>query len=258
MKEKKNSTSWESVQDWYKRSVGDKGQHYHKEVIFPRLTRYFAEQGAKSLLDLGCGSGVMERHVPSGVRYCGVDLSRSLVSEAKKRAQSKHHKFLVADITKPLELDSADFEAVSVILALQNLESPVGAFANAHQYLTEGGRLYLVMNHPCFRIPRQSFWHLNSEKKSRARCIERYMSSMKIPIQAHPSQGKQSPVTWSFHHPLSSYFKWLQQEGFYVETMEEWCSDKQSQGKYAKGENRSRAEIPLFLFLVARKLPGKV
>jgi hypothetical protein len=34
--------------------------------------------------------------------------------------------------------------------------------------------------------------------------------------------------------------------------MEEWISDKQSSGKFAKMENRSREEIPLFLLLQAR------
>lgn len=257
MKKKKNDTSWENVHSWYKNSVGDKGQHYHQKVILPRLANCMAKHGVRSLLDLGCGSGVLERHLQKGIRYCGVDLSRSLVAEAKKRAKSKEHQFMTADITKPLTIEADEFDAASIVLALQNLEKPAEAFANAHQHLGAGGRLYLVINHPCFRIPRQSFWHLNPEKKSRARCIERYMSSMKIPIKAHPSQGEESPVTWSFHHPLSSYFDWLQQKGFYIESLEEWCSDKQSQGKYAKGENRSRAEIPLFMFIVARKGPSK-
>ncbi len=77
---------------------------------------------------------------------------------------------------------------------------------------------------------------------------------MKIPIQAHPSKGKDSPVTWTFHHPLSSYFQWLNATGFTVETMEEWVSTKESEGKNAKMENRSRAEFPLFLTIVANKV----
>jgi hypothetical protein len=76
---------------------------------------------------------------------------------------------------------------------------------------------------------------------------------MTIPIQAHPSQGTSSESTPSFHFPLSSLTKWLYEAGFLIEQMDEWCSDKKSTGKYAKREDRSRKEIPLFLMVKAVK-----
>jgi hypothetical protein len=111
-----------------------------------------------------------------------------------------------------------------------------------------------VLNHPCFRIPRQSSWGVDLEKKIQYRRIDRYFSSMKIPIQSHPSKGAQSSHTSSFHHSLSRYVQWLKQTGFVIETMDEWCSDKKSTGKHAKMEDTSRAEFPLFLAIVAKKL----
>ena len=86
------------------------------------------------------------------------------------------------------------------------------------------------------------------------RRVDRYMSSLTIPIQAHPSQGEKSVNTWTYHHNLSDYTKMLKEAGFVIESLDEWCSDKQSTGGKAKMENRSREEIPMFLAIIAKKL----
>lgn len=252
-------TSWEPVQNWYKEAVGKEGHHYHQEIILPRLQGLIKTHApnCKSLLDLACGQGVLARALPRGWRYTGVDISPSLIAFAKKHDTHPSHRYLVGDITNPkLELGSTLFDCATVILALQNIENPQAVFVNAARSLENNGTLVLVLNHPCFRVPRQSHWQIDEQKKCRFRRLESYMSPLKIPIQAHPSQGKDSPVTWSFHHPLEAYSKWLFEAGFVIEVMQEWCSTKQSYGKTAKMENRSRQEFPLFMALVARKKEG--
>jgi hypothetical protein len=77
------------------------------------------------------------------------------------------------------------------------------------------------------------------------------MSEQKIPIQTNPGKGEESALTYSYHYPLSSYCNWLQKESFHIFKMEEWISDKKSEGARAKMENRARCEIPLFLALLA-------
>jgi hypothetical protein len=94
---------------------------------------------------------------------------------------------------------------------------------------------------------------VDEENKIQYRRIDRYFTPMKIPIQAHPSQGQESTTTWSFHHPLSDYTHWLHEAGFSINLIDEWCSDKESIGRTAKMENRARQEIPLFLTIAAQK-----
>jgi hypothetical protein len=69
----------------------------------------------------------------------------------------------------------------------------------------------------------------------------------------NPSQQERSETTWSFHHPLSYYSKCLYENGFVILKIEEWISDKKSEGKRAAMENQSRKEIPLFLTILAKK-----
>lgn len=249
----KPSTSWEGVEKWYSGIVGEEGHYYHKHLIVPNLLRLMKLKKTDSVLDLACGQGVLARVLPETVKYMGVDISPSLIKEAKKLDTNPLHDYMVSDATKPLDLTSKEFTHSSIILALQNIEAPNLVFKNLNKHLQPGGKLFIVLNHPCFRIPRQSSWQVDEAQKIQFRRINRYKSAMKIPIQAHPSKGEQSTETWSFHYPLESYVNWLFQEGFVVEQLEEWCSNKMSTGGAAKMENRSREEIPMFLTIVAKK-----
>ncbi len=244
------STSWENSHKWYDSIVGEKGHYYHEQIVLPNSLKLLKLQKGDSLLDLGCGQGVLARSLPPGVSYAGVDAAPSLIHSAK--AKSKHP-FYVSDITQPLSIKEKSFSHAAMILVTQNLEHVDGAFKNAASHLKPQGKLLIVMNHPCYRIPRQSSWGVDEPKKLQYRRVDLYMSSLKIPIQTNPGQQDKSATTWSFHHPLSYYSQKLAESGFVIETLEEWISDKKSTGGRAAMENRSRKEFPLFLALLASR-----
>lgn len=249
-----SKTSWEKVKPWYDNAVGVDGHYYHKEVIFPKLLALWdlGKFKSPSVLDLACGQGVLARQLPEKIPYFGIDASPSLIKAAKLYDKNPHHEYLVNDITKPIKLEK-NFTHASIILALQNLEFPEKALKNASSLLKEDGVLSIVINHPYFRIPRQSSWGIDESKKTQYRRIDRYMSPLKIPIQAHPGKSKDSPQTLSYHWPLESISLWLKNQGFSIEIIEEWCSNKTSTGSKAKMENLARNEFPLFMLVQARK-----
>ena len=245
--------SWENVAKWYDKSVGEKGQYYHQHLIIPHLLRLFKTPEKMDVLDLGCGQAVLSRYLPKEAHYLGIDASETLIKAAKKRAEhQKNAHFLVKDLTRPLDLPQKDFTHAIFLLSLQNMKEGDIAIKNSFAHLQKGGKLFIVLNHPCFRIPRQSSWVVDPQKKMRFRRLDRYMSPLDVPITAHPGKEK-SEETISFHNPLSTYTQWLFDAGFHIETMEEWCSDKVSTGAAAKMENFSRKEFPLFLTIVATK-----
>lgn len=246
------SSSWENSNEWYDRVVGAKGHYFHENIILPKVLKLLELSSSSSLLDLACGQGILARHIPKEVHYTGIDLSSSLIRAAKNYKPLKNQKFLTGDVTHPLKCEKS-FTHAAIILALQNIEDPLAVFKNAYEHLVSKGKFVIVLNHPCFRIPRQSSWGLDTSKKMQYRRIDRYFSALKIPIQTHPGQGQASAQTFSFHHPLSAYVEWLHKAGFLIEALEEWCSDKTSKGSAASYENRSRKEFPLFLTLCARK-----
>lgn len=256
--DKSPDTSWETSSSWYDKIVGVKGHYYHQQVIIPGILRLIETEKKlhPHLLDLACGQGVLSRHLPKGIKYLGIDGSPTLIHTAQTYDPKSPHQFFVHDLTHVLDLPYKEFSHATCVLAVQNLPQPLALFRTAYAHLRKGSPFIIVLNHPCFRIPRQSSWGIDEQKKVQYRRIERYLSPMKIPIQTHP--GKQeSSETFSFHFPLSYYTDQLKQAGFVIDHIEEWCSDKKSIGKSAAMENRSRQEFPLFLTIVARKNVSK-
>jgi hypothetical protein len=119
--------------------------------------------------------------------------------------------------------------------------------------LKVGGDMVIVLNHPSFRIPRQSSWGVDEANKLEYRRVNRYLSNLEIPINMRPGD-KNSPVTWSYHHPLEYYVRAINNAGMVITDLEEWTSDKVSVGKAARAENRARKEFPLFLAIKAVKI----
>jgi SAM-dependent methyltransferase len=242
------------VHSWYNELVGDKGHYYHQHVIFPNLLKKMEFAEDSSLLDLACGQGVLARQLPEGMEYWGVDVARSLIEAAQEKDEHSRHHYVVANLMRPtLPLMKTDFTHATMILALQNVKDPELVFSHAARHLRSGGKFFIVLNHPCFRIPRQSSWGVDEYKKTQYRRIDRYLSPLEIPIQAHPGQSRRNEMTWSYHFPLSAYVNGLAKAGFVITGLEEWSSDKSSEGKAARMENRSRAEIPLFAAILAEK-----
>lgn len=255
--EKKQSTDWQQVNKWYDSVVGELGHYYHQQIVMPGVLKLLKinDKEPARVLDLACGQGVLSRHLPKNTYYHGVDGSKDLIKNAKNYTHNNNHHFSVGDICTTLPLkEPQPFSHATIILALQNIAEPDKVFMQASKNLMINGTLVIVLNHPYFRIPRQSNWQIDEEQKIQYRRINRYLSPLKIPIQMQPSKAEKSVNTWSFHFPLSSYVQWLNQSGFVIELIEEWTSDKTSVGRNAAMENRARQEFPLFMAIRATKI----
>ncbi|HPT65685.1 MAG TPA: class I SAM-dependent methyltransferase [Candidatus Woesebacteria bacterium] len=245
-----NNSSWQKVGKWYDKTVGDEGHYYHQHIIMPNLKRILNLKENESLIDLACGQGILERNMNKDIEYVGVDLASFLIQKAKESSQNPKHKFIIADVSKDLPIDKKDFDAGAIVLALQNVKKPFGVIRNFAKHLKKNGKLVIVLNHPIFRIPKHSSWITENNKQNRK--IEDYMTPLQIPITTHPGK-KTSEETFSYHYPLSAYSEMLFDNGFMIEKIEEWVSDKTSTGSNAKVEDRARREFPLFMAVVAVK-----
>jgi SAM-dependent methyltransferase len=243
-------TSWENSAKKYGKLVGKEGSYYHQSVIFPKLLEAMALTPKSSVLDLGCGQGVFSRIIPPDLTYFGLDISPSLIQQAKRLNTSKAY-FKVQDVGKPFRLTKANFSHVVFILSLQNMEDLHTAIKNAASHLSPKGRLFIVLNHPVFRIPKHTDW--DTHPQAQYRRIASYMSPLKIPIDMNPGTQTQETLTWSFHHSLSDFMKVFRENKLVIEDLDEWVSDKISVGKNAKRENVAREEIPMFMVVVLKK-----
>lgn len=246
------SASWGSVASWYDKHLSE-DDTYHQKVILPNLLRLVEPRSREAIVDLACGSGYFAKaFAGGGAVVTGIDISEELIAIARKAAPSVSYHVGKAEDCPIISNQTKD--KVVIVLAIQNIEHVQKVFAEAARMLKLGGAIHLVMNHPAYRIPKQSSWEYDDKKKVQYRRIDQYMSESTSAIEMHPGMTD-SPQTISFHRPLQYYFKALAKAGFAVDRLEEWISHKDSDsGPRARAENNARKEIPLFLYLGAKRL----
>ncbi|MCL2639423.1 MAG: class I SAM-dependent methyltransferase [Phycisphaerales bacterium] len=261
---KPKQTHWANVADWYDQLVGDEGSEYHQHVILPGILRMLDLKGKERVLDLACGQGVLCRKLAAaGCEVVGVDAAAPLIEVAKKRNETDRLPidYRIADATKLLDdshLTKQSFDAVTLVLAVQNMTPLSPVWQGVRELLRPNGSLILVMMHPCFRVPKQSDWFWNETTERQGRVTYEYLISSKIEITTHPglaTAGKAAgrETTTHFHRPLQAYINTLGNASLLVDHIEEWPSHKTSQpGPKKKALDASRKQIPMFLAVRTR------
>lgn len=247
-------TSWEKSADWYDRLIGPQGSELYQSVVIPKALDLLQPVESEHILDIGCGQGVFTRAMAScGAITTGIDLAPSLIAKAKKYPSPSRIRYYARDAANLEGL--GNFNAITAILCIQNMPHLAEISLACARHLKPGGRMLWVLNHPAFRIPRQSSWGWEEERKIQYRRIDAYSSEMEIPIVMHPGQPR-SEQTVSFHHSLQNLLAPGFASGLSLIGLEEWRSNKTSEpGPKARAENRARREFPLFLALLWSK-PG--
>lgn len=247
----KGDTSWGNVSGWYAEHLtGD--DTYHEKVILPNLLRLVGPKAGMHVLDVATGEGYFARaFANAGATVVAADISPELIAKAKLQASSAL--FQVAASHHLAFAKENSFDAVTVVLALQNIERLQATIAECARVLKPGGMFAIVLNHPSFRIPKKSSWSFDPETNVQYRRIDGYLHEFKTAIVMNPgARGAQEQTTVSFHRPLQEYVKALAKAGFAIVDIEEWISHKKSQnGPKQKAEDLARSEFPLFMAIVA-------
>lgn len=252
------NTSWDSVADWYDKSV-NRDDSYHAQVVLPNLLRIISPKKGMNVLDVGCGQGFFSHNISSsGATVTGIDISPELIKLANTGGgdwEKGKETFIVCSAESfSNQIGKDKFDVAISVLSIQNMENVSKVFLNINDSLKKGGKFIIVLNHPCFRIPKHSSWGFDESPSRAYRRIDRYLSESVEEITMNPSI-KNSEKTVSFHRPLQVYSKLLFNNGFTIARMEEWVSKKQSENGPRKiAEDKARKEIPLFMCIEAVKL----
>ncbi|MDQ7814804.1 MAG: class I SAM-dependent methyltransferase [Patescibacteria group bacterium] len=253
----KNSpkTSWGGVADWYSDLLETQKDTYQNTVILPNLIRLMDIKKGEKVLDLACGQGFFSKEfAKQGAKVTGVDAAPELIDIANSTNLVPGVSYEVSAAHELDFLDQASFDKAVIVLAIQNMHNPHEVLAACARVLKKQGSAYLVINHPAYRVPKASSWGYDEQEQIQYRRVDRYLSEHKIKISMHPG-AEPGAVTYSYHRPMQSFFKWFNKSGFAVKNVEEWISDRASDsGPRAEAENDARKEIPLFMYLEAIKL----
>jgi ubiquinone/menaquinone biosynthesis C-methylase UbiE len=243
----KHPAGWDDIAAWYDGWVGEAGSHFHRHVAIPAILNLLTLQPDQHILDVGAGTGVLAKAVhDAGAQYTGIDISPRLIQQAKQYHGAYGH-FMLGDARQLRRVVGAgEYDACAYLLSIQDMNPLKSVLESAAYALRGGGVVAILMTHPCFRIPRQSGWGYEDQKKLQYRRIDRYLTPLNIPMKKH-KRG----TTISFHRPISAYINALAAHGLLVDKLDEITT-------YQRGENRAEQrandEIPLFMGLRARKL----
>lgn len=250
-----SSRSWDAVANWYIGWAGAEGSRHHRELAIPALMSLLAPARGEHVLDIGCGAGALAAAVlAEGALYTGIDKSPQLIAHARSHYRARA-RFLVDDATRLRSVPSlgeGGFDAAAFLLSLQDIDPLETAIASAGWALRPGGRLVILMTHPCFRVPRQSGWGWDEGRRLRFRRIDRYLTPLDVPMQEY-GKGK-SGTTRSYHRPIETYAAALAGCGLLIDAVKEIPVPPPDMKQEEQRAHRiAREEFPLFLCLRARK-----
>lgn len=251
------TTSWSGVTKWYDDYLKDEDNYQHK-VILPNILRLLNIKEGEVLLDLGCGQGFFMEKIfdkYSNTKIYGIDLSSKLLEIAESKFFKNKNAFLKqTDAINLSHIKNTSIDKVYSVLALQNMSDLDAVIKEVKRVLKKTGRCIFVINHPSFRIPKESDWKFDNNINKQGRVVFNYMTDKKYIIDLNPglkAMGQKTEETISFHHPLQFFSKIFNKNDMAISRIEEWISHKKSSegSGRQKAEDDARKEIPMFMCL---------
>jgi len=110
-----------------------------------QIARHIREES--SILDCGCGSGMLRRWLPRGCRYVGFDINEKVIRE-NQQTQAATDLFLCTDWKNLLLLQPAEFDVVVMAAFIEHVAQPEKMVERIVPYLRAGGQLIITTPSP--------------------------------------------------------------------------------------------------------------
>lgn len=147
-----NDTAWKHNAEYWQTIIREDRDRYRTECLTPALLEQIGECRDQTVLDAGCGEGHVSRHCARrGATVTAIDSCPLLVTATKQasKAAGLPMRVLQADI-RALPFPPSSFDIALAVLVLNELEHPARAIAELARVTKPGGRVILILLHPCF------------------------------------------------------------------------------------------------------------
>jgi SAM-dependent methyltransferase len=207
----------------------------------PTILAMAGDVRTKRVLDVGCASGgLSEAFVERGASVVGIDLNPLLIERARTRLGSTVE-FRVADISAPLEFESASFDVVAASLVLHYLEDWAPSLREFRRILRPEGLLVMSTHHP-------------TQDVEIAAPPAPYFETVLL-TDTWRKGGQEFKVRF-YHRPISAIVDALADAGFLIERIPEPVPDPRAFSDRAFYERMSRGPWFLFIRAVTRRAPS--
>ena len=185
------------------------GEWHQLQPLFPPLE-------GKSVLDLGCGYGWHCKYAAEqgAARVLGVDLSRRMIVEAKRRNPAPQIEYRVCGI-EDYDYPEGRWDCVVSNLALHYIADLDAVFARVYQTLKPGGVFLFNIEHPCFIAGVHQEWICDSSGNALYRAIDDYFLPGERRTNFLGCEVRKQ------HHTLTQILMGLLKQGFELQAVEE-------------------------------------
>lgn len=216
------------------------GEWRQLKPLFPLL------QG-KNVLDLGCGYGwhCMYAAEQGAARVLGLDLSRKMIEEAKRRNAKNEIEYRVCGIEE-YEYPENMWDCVVSNLALHYIENIEEIFQKVHKTLKVGGVFLFNIEHPVFTAGVGQEWIYKEDGKPLYWPVDNYF------IPGGRSTRFLGCDVVKQHHTLTQILMGLLNNGFEIEVVEEAEPSGEMMGIPGMEDELRR---PMMLLVKAKRKP---
>ncbi len=216
------------------------GEWRQLKPLFPPLV-------GKTVLDLGCGYGwhCSFAAEQGAVKVLGLDLSRKMIEEAKRRNAEKRIEYRVCGIEE-YEYPENKWDCVVSNLALHYIEDIDKIFQKVYQTLKPGGNFLFNMEHPVFTAGVGQDWVYTAEGKPQYWPIDNYF------IPGERSTHFLGCDVVKQHHTLTQILMGLLDNGFELEAVKE--AEPPEEMMHIPGM-KDELRRPMMLLVKAKKRP---
>ena len=239
---------WDTNASFWVQIIREHRDKYRTELTDPAVLEAIGPADRLRVLDAGCGEGYMSRtFARAGAVVTGIDFSAGLVEAARTKALADG---LDAnfDVGSVYDLPYADsiFDLILCNHVINDLEEPAQPISEFGRVLKIGGRLLILMLHPCFYNK-----HAERGQGTNGVIASSYFDLRNIE-QRFVVDGITSPaanIAW--FRPLEYYTEQLRNSGFVILSLTEphpTADQMNADPWWRTGFTR-----PLFMLIVAAK-----
>ncbi len=139
--------SYDVTSEMYEERYGDEQKRKYKKALEK------VNVSDRTLLDVGCGSGLFFREVTENARLVvGVDISRKLLLKAKEEARTFPNAFMLQADADHLPFEKESFDIVLSFTMLQNMPNPNKTLIEIKRVIKREGKVVVTGLKKAFRL----------------------------------------------------------------------------------------------------------
>lgn len=252
----KTKDDWNSMAKAYE-EFNNAPDSYSYNIEWPCIKKMLPDIEGKSILDLGCGTGIftflLEAYKPE--RLMGIDLSEEMLEIARKKAvmQGSYAKFIQGDATKVDQYVDQKYDLIFSSTTTHYVENLTVLFENIAKCITDNGMIILSVIHPVYTamypiehgdtFPDDEEWQIRYLDQSKRAYIQPWIEY---------NDRYKNHLSSSYHYLFSDYVNAIVKAGLKLSEVQEpmppenWKED-------CRGRYEGFIETPVYMILKITK-----